>query len=347
MLPRNAVCGAWRAPGLRGVSRVIAGALLVGGLTAPLTSCGKKGEVIVKTADGRRLRAEDVDRDPLALLPSGALGIMAVDARALYASEFGQKSFALTQRWLPVPADAGFDPRRDLERLVFGLYTMQGADVAGVAIGTFDVESIERAAAATTTAAGLPVVKSTYAGRTLFTANDLGFTVLTQRTALFGNEAGIRRALDRLEEGRVKRDIPAWATDLLQRPEAPLAAAFDLRESPVTDALRQDAAFVAGLERVRLVGNFQPPGVNVAGTATYTDAAAAAAGAQNLAQLESTLRTWGWFASLLGMAQPLRGLQVRATNAQLELVAGLDAQALAVLLDRLIALSAAGARVAR
>ncbi len=52
------------------------------------------------------------------------------------------------------------------------------------------------------------MVKSSYAGRSLYTAGNMGFTVLTQKTLLFGNDTGIRRALDRIQEGRAKRQQP-------------------------------------------------------------------------------------------------------------------------------------------
>jgi hypothetical protein len=51
----------------------------------------------------------------------------------------------------------------------------------------------------------------------------VGFTVLTSRTALFGNSTGIRRALDRIKEGTAKRELPGWATKIVSQNQAPLA----------------------------------------------------------------------------------------------------------------------------
>jgi len=45
----------------------------------------------------------------------------------------------------------------------------------------------------------------------------------TVRTALFGNQTGIRRALDRIKEGRAKREIPAWAGKVLNQSGVPFA----------------------------------------------------------------------------------------------------------------------------
>ena len=133
----------------------------------------------------------------MALLPGSAVGIAYVDAKKALASPFGARLLAVTERRMPLPPAAGFDPKRDLEALWVGLYSMQGADVAGVAIGTFDRQKIEAAADGTQkTPLGVPVTKTTYSGRALYVAGDTGFTVLTSRVALFGNDVGVRRAVD-------------------------------------------------------------------------------------------------------------------------------------------------------
>ena len=82
---------------------------------------------------------------------------------------------------------------------------MSGADSAGVAVGSFDREKIEAAAdGQQQTPLGLPVTKSIYAGRTLFTAGEAGFAVLTAKRR-DRQRHRMRRALDRIEEGRVRR----------------------------------------------------------------------------------------------------------------------------------------------
>ena len=297
--------------------------------------CGKQ-EVIVKTADGRSLGAEEVDRDPMALLPAGATGLGYTNLAELYASQFGQKLRTLMPKFVPLPAAANFDPARDLRTAYVGVYAAQGVDAVAVASGTFDQAAIERAAdQAQPTPLGVPLVKSTYAGRTLYTARNVGFTVLTAHTALFGNETGMRRALDRINDGRVAREVPAWAIDLLERPTTPLAGAVDLKTNPLSGAVLGSAPFLTGLERVRVIGNFQPPGINLAGTAVYADSAQAAQGAQSLAQINSYLSSWSFFAALLGIPQPVRQLDSKPNGPMLEFVMGLDAQAVVALLDQL------------
>jgi hypothetical protein len=303
-------------------------------ILALAVGCGGSQETIIRTADGVDLTAEDIDREPMALLPGGMIGLGYVDAQKLFASQFGDRLLNLVQRLAPLPASTGFDPRRDLQRLYVGLYSMQGIDVAGVAVGTFDQQAIERAAERSDrTLQGVPVVKSTYADRTLYTAHNLGFVVLTAKTALFGNETGIRRALDRIDEARVQKQVPAWAADLLENPNASMVAALNLRAQPLTEAVQKKLPFLMGMQSARILGNFQPPGVNFAGTAEYEDAAAAQRGEAAMRDYHATLQTIGYFSAWVGLPQPVKRLETRNEGDEVKFVVGVDAQAMGTLLD--------------
>lgn len=311
--------------------------LLLATLVAPLlTACPKKADTIVAAGEGKELSDADIDREPIALLPGDAVGLFSIDCQKLFASEFGQKVLTIARARSPLPPSANFDPGRDLTHAYVGLYSMQGADAAAVLSGSFDKAAIEAAADGTqTTALGTAVVKSSYAGRALYTSHNVGFVVLTGRTVLLGNETGIRRALDRIKEGRVKKQVPAWFDELLQTQNAPLVAGFDLTSQPVTDAARQQMPFLNGMETARLVGNFESPGINVAGTLTYADEQSAQTGAASLTQIKDVIASWGWAASLLGIAQPIRQLDAQADGKDTKVVAGLDGQAVGQLLDQL------------
>lgn len=316
------------------------GALLAVALSAGLLlaapGCRKRQEVIVKTAEGKRLRAEDIDRDPTALLPGGALGVLVLDAPELFRSAIGQKLLELARRHAPLPASAGFLPERDLTSLIVGIYSMQGADFAGIARGTFDPAAIEQAADGTqTTPLGVPVVRTVYAERTLYTADNVGFVVLTAHTVLFGNETGMRRVLDRLARGRIRREIPPWAEDLVGRPDAPMALAANLATDTVSSAVREQLPFTGGLGRLRVVGNFVAPGINLAGTAVYADEAAAQAGARQVNEIQGLVQRWGWFAALAGIPQPVRKVQAVSRGLEVDFVIGLDAVAVGRMLDQL------------
>lgn len=301
-----------------------------------LIGCPKQEDVVIQTADGKGLGEAEVDRDPLALLPGGAVALAYLDAPKLFASEFGGKLQALAQRTAPIPPSAGFDPKRDLSSLYVGVYSMQGLDLAGVASGRFDKPAIERAAERTDqTPLGTPIVKSTYAKRTLYTTHNVGFSVLTSKTVVFGSETGIRRTLDRIESGRVQRDVPAYMGTLLEQPSAPIVLGADLRSQPVSDAARQQFVFLNGLSNLRALGNFEPPGVNFAATLGYADEAQASQGAESLVRLEETLKSYGWVMSLLGISQPIKKLEAKAQGKEVFAVVGVDGQVVAELLDQL------------
>ena len=300
-----------------------------------LHGCAKKEDVVVQTGAGKELSPTSIDADALALLPPNAVGVLTVDAKALFASSFGARILSITQARSPLPAAAEFDPKRDLDRVHLGIYSMQGADIAGVALGRFKPEKLHKAAEDNPrTPTGEPVTKSEYAGRPLYTSRGIGFTVLTERTLLFGNETGIRRSLDRIHEGRAKRQLPKWMAEMLETKSAPLAGGADLTSQPVPAAAREQLAFVDGLKTLSLLGNFEDPGLNLAGTLSYADGDAAVRGADNLKQLHGRLSTYAPFMALLGFPQPVRSLEARAEKEQVKFVAGVDGAAVAVLLEK-------------
>ena len=303
----------------------------------PLLGCSRTEDLIVQTGAGKEASAVDIDKEPLALLPGGVVGIASVDARKLVASPFGGRLLALLNQRLPVPPSAGFDPARDLDHLYLGLYSMQGADLSGVALGKFDKAKIEAAVnGVEKTPQGVPIAKRQYAGRTLYTAAGFGFCLLSDHTALFGNDTGIRRALDRVREGRVRRQTLPWMDKLLDgEKDAPIVAGADLRAQAIPEAASRNLAFLNGLETMAFVGNFNDPGVNLPGTLVYGDEAGAKQGEQNVQALAQKLGTYGTLLALVGVPQPVRQLQAEAKGKQAAFVAGLDGAALLQLLDKL------------
>ncbi|MBM4362460.1 MAG: hypothetical protein FJ104_07245 [Deltaproteobacteria bacterium] len=295
--------------------------------------CSSKTDRVVEVAETVRVTEAEIERDPAALLPGGAVGLIRLEVPALLAAPFGARLRSLVEQRVPVPPSAGFDPGRDLSTILVGVYSMQGADAAAVALGRFDPAAIERAAdGVTQTPLGAPLVRTSYARRTLYVSRNVGFTVLTPRVVLFGNETGIRRALDRLAEGRLAHDVPAWVDDLFRTPGAPVAAAFDLAGQPPVRALVQQLPFLQGLRTARVLGNLQPPGLNVAATATYQDAAAADAGVRSLLTLYGQLRSYSFFLSLAGIDNPVQRLEAQPVGADARVVAALEGRAVEKLL---------------
>ena len=310
--------------------------LLSASCFALLPGCSNNEDIIVQTGVGKELDAVQIDKEPLALLPGGVVGIASVDTTQLFASPFGNRVLTLLNQHLPVPASADFQPARDLAHLYLGLYSMQGADLSGVAVGKFNKAKIEAAVnGVEKTPQGVPIAKRQYAGHTLYTAGGAGFCVLTDNTALFGNDTGIRRALDRIHEGRVRRQTLPWMDKLLSGQTAPIIAGADLRAQAIPEAASNNLGFLNGLETMAFVGNFADPGINLAGTLTYGDEAGAKAGADNVQSLSQKLGTYGALLSLMGIPQPVRQLQAESKGKEAAFVVGLDAGAMGELLDKL------------
>jgi hypothetical protein len=319
-------------------------------LAVTLVAC--KTDQTLVLIGGTRLDAVAVERDPLRVLPSGALFLGTLDAEALFRSQLGAQVAAIVSSLVPLGPESNFVPSRDVKRVYAGIYAMQGADFAAVSEGTFDVAAIQRAAQArAATPSGVPLVVTRYAEYELYTVANIGFVTLTPKLILSGNETGIRRALDRLRYGRLDVGLPAWMTELLaQTKAAPAAPGAPVAERPafavvgdvagqgVLSATSAQLPFLDKMTMMRVLGNFKAPGMNVVGSLTYSDEAAGKAGAQNLAQLQqlaylaSMAATWGFGGRLPDMNVQQQGNDVafatELDTAMLNLVLGVVGEAL-------------------
>jgi hypothetical protein len=309
--------------------------LVVAALWLLVSGCAHQGDSVVLAGDGSRLSADEIDRDPLALLPAGVIALVHADVQAAYASPVGEAAANLVTGVLPMGPETNFDARRDVRRVVLGVYSLQGADLAMVVQGTFDTDAIGRAMAhGAPTLMGAPFTKLTYAGNDLYIAGGLGFTVVTRRTLVAGNETGMRRVLDRVRDKRVKREIPDWMAQLVDSPKASIVGVADLAGQAPVAAAAQQMPFLGNLKMARVLGNFQPPGINFAGAMTYPDAASAAqAGGyvQRLAQLAS----YTSLLALIGVKPPIQDLQARVEQNDVQFILAVGSQSAGALLDAL------------
>lgn len=306
---------------------------LLFGLPLGLAACAADKNTIVEASLGTEASDAAIDRDPWALLPAGPVGWAYIDAQRLFASRFGPTALNLVLRRLPALEAAGFDAKRDLSSLSVGVYSIQGADFIGVAKGNFNREQIEAHVAQNpVTPVGIPLTKTSYGERTLFMAESMGFCLLTNQTVLFGNQMGMRRAIDRVRRGRLERSLPDWLEAQLKNTQAPVVTGLNLKENPLSAATRGELPFVNGMATLGVLANFEDPGMNLAGTAQYDDESAARFGAQNLEAFDDYLQTMGWVMALFGVAQPLRSLTAEAQGNEARFVAQIDGAAV----DRLL-----------
>lgn len=269
-----------------GKPAALALSFLVAASALSAASCGGDDSLVLVA--GQRVDAAKLDADPVSILPAGILMFGYVDAAAMFKSNLGPDVSSMVQTLLPLPPEANFVPTRDVTRIFAGVYAMQGADFCAVVQGSFDVDAIRRAVdTRAVSLAGVPLVKSRYAESDLYTAGNIGFTVLTAHTVIAGNETGMRRALDRIRYGKLTRAVPEWMTSVGRTPGAAFSLAGDLSlHSPGGSAV-QTMPFLAGATALRLVGNYQAPGMNFAGTLSYADEASAQSSVSTMESLNS------------------------------------------------------------
>lgn len=265
--------------------------------------------------------AATIDQDPFALLPPGIIMFGNLDARELFATQMGSDVAALVASVVPLGPESNFSVVRDVSRVTGGVYAMQGVDFCAVVRGTFDVAAITAAATNRSLApSGSPVVRTRYGPYELFTVGNLGFVLLTPNTMLSGNEIGMRRALDRLRYNKLGRVIPSWMIALAESNGGAFAVAGDFGAdsapsigpnglltsaprassspaAPILAAASQNFPFLADLRAMRVVGNFQAPGMNLVGALTYGSPERAEAGGVALRNLASMAQFAGFFTS--------------------------------------------------
>ena len=269
--------------------------------------------------------------DAFALLPSSPVAVGTVDARAFFGSAtFGADLSKLVEQYLPIGQEAGFSASRDVDRVTFGSYSYSGVDVAAILIGKFDEAKIKVAADKhTPTKSGGVIVASQYAGRDLYTINNVGFTILSSTRAVAGTEAGIRRVLERIQDKRVKRDVPKWMLDTLETPGASAAVAVDLATQPIPpETMRQiPVAFLQNAKQVRALWQFKDPGVQLAASLTYADAATAATATDQVKQSTGYLK----YAAFIGVK--VQNVDVKNEKEDVQVKLTVDDQSLRTVLN--------------
>lgn len=247
-----------------------------------VSACGGKKD------EPKTVSAASPMDDAFALLPGNAIALGTVDARAFFGSpSFGSELAKLVEKYVPLGQEAGFQASRDVDRVTFASYSYQGVDVAAVVIGKFDEAKIKAVAANhTPTKGGGMLVASQYAGRDVYTVNNVGFTILSPTRAIAGTESGIRRVLERIKDNRLQRDVTKWMIETVETPGAAAAVAADFATNPMpAEVLRQiPVQFVQTTKAVRVLLNFKEPGVQVAGSMTYADEQVAQSSSEQVKQ---------------------------------------------------------------
>lgn len=291
------------------------------GLCVLSTGCPKKQATFV-VAPATAAGPVDVDGDAAALMPAGALMTAYVAVGQVANSTVGGDLVALSEKMLPFASQIDFQVKRDLDHAYVGMYSFSGSDWFTVLRGTFKPDKIEAAAQQGLNTPYGTVVASTYAGRKLYTVANNGFCILSPKTALFGTEAAIRRALDRIQAGTVTREIPPWMADWVSQPGYALLVASDVNKQSFGKTVTSYIPWIQGVQYVRVRGRFNPDGsFGASGALTYPDEAKAQAAASGLDNLKKSLLVMGML-KFMGVDPLVRNLtgQAAGKDAQFQLV---------------------------
>jgi hypothetical protein len=192
--------------------------------------------------------------------------------------------------------------------------------------GRFDVDKL---AAVTQTKGGARFVKATYSGFTTNTTGAITIAPLTARTLVAGTSDRVRRVLDRLAQGTLERTMPPWAAETLATQGAQFAIAGDFAAQPIASAAigSINLSWLKGLQAVRVIGNFDDPGVNVAATLTYGDPTAAQGATDGIHLIDS----WQKVLSPLVLGAKVQNLQVGSSGNDVSCKFAVDGTSLRVL----------------
>lgn len=297
--------------------------------------CKSGPELIVETGSGRQATPAEIDQDPWALLPGGAVVWGRIDAPALFAASYGSEVVALLEKYLRLARGAGLDPEQDIEEVVLGVYATAGSDVAAVARGRFRADEIARSIRENPVAAhGKEIRINSFAGFEVYVVDAAAMVPVTDQTLVFGSEIGIRRVLERIEEGRLKRSLPDWYERMLLEERAQFSLGIDLDAQPIPAAIRTRLAFMKGLRAGRLLGNFEEPGLNIAGTLTYDRPDRAAEAAQYIQEQEKLLSRASILMQILQVPRPVERLEAQAVGKDAQVAAEVHGRAIAAVLAR-------------
>ncbi len=240
----------------------IAGVITLFGLGLFFFSCSSSTQQSLIWIGGKHVDNASIDQNPLMMLPSHPSVVASMDAKKFFESDLGVQLKDMMERLVPFKPSEGFDPSKSVDTIYGGVYFSEGTDACFVIQGHFDTTMISNTV---DNKANLGIVKTEYANNTYYTFNNGGFSILTSQTILGGTETCMRRALDRLRYGNLKTSIPNWIVDLLQTKGAAFAMATDASALPLS-TLPKDIPLIENLEKGQMVGNFQKPGILIAGT---------------------------------------------------------------------------------
>ncbi len=295
--------------------------------------CAKPQEVILVTGEGRRASTQEIDEDAFRLLPPGAVVLVRVDAERMFASDFGKELGRLLTEMLPFAKGAGISPERDISVVVAAMYATGGMDMTFVCKGKFRGEATATSIKENPkTESGKAILTVSYAGATMYVAGEVAMAILTDQTMVFGSQLSVRRVLEGVQEGRLARHVPKWFESMLSRSSADFQIGVDLDAQPIPSTLGEQVELLKSVRAARLLGNFEEPGLNFAGTLSYRDPESAEEASKRIEGLTESLDRYGVLLAALQIPQPIVRLEAKPTGKETQVVAELRGDSVAELL---------------
>jgi hypothetical protein len=277
-------------------------------------SCG--GEQ--PTSSVPRASAIDVDGDPVALLPPGAvLGFFAEVHGLVTNPALGRDISAMLDSQLPGGQEVGFVPRRDLDRVVVASYGLQGTDTLAVLRGHFDAAAIEKAArsaagagvAAQASPSNVIGLGTSYGGHALYTLEDGRFAVLSPKTILAGNGHALELALDRIKSGGAGPGLAPQMVEALHVKDAACAVTGDFGVASLSSLQGLPIPpWVGSVKTLTMALALDDPNVKVTGALGFDAADRAQEAADAVQKLLTLVNTM----AVAGVVPKLENLVIKA-----------------------------------
>lgn len=301
--------------------------------------CGPKqqtSEFVAAPTNEANLTPTQIDADVAALLPFGAIAVANLNVQELSNSTVGGDLAAAGERMIPFATQIDFQLKRDVQRAYMGVYSFSGSDVLFALSGTFHPDKLEQAAGKGIQSPLGVVTMSMYAGRKLYTVANFGFSMLTEHTALVGSETAMRRALDRIQSGAIRREFAPWIHDWLFQEGHSIVFASDMTKQSFGKFVAGIFPWAASMQYIRVRGKFNADGsFGLSGAITYPDESKATAGAQGLAAVSKSVDIINMLKPL-GIEPVVRNLNSNASGNDVQISTVLDESSVRGLLRRIV-----------
>ncbi len=309
--------------------------LFMGSLLGSLSSCARPQERVSRTALEKRASSTEIDRDPWALMPEGAIAWMKLDTQAFLSTAYGPAMLNILQQYLPLAGGARLNFTEDLESLSGAGYATVSLDWLLIAQGTFQIDAMEKAISLSpVTSSGEAIVEREYESQKIFVSGRVALSFLSNKTLAFGSETAVRRVIERVVEGRLAATTPRWFDELLKGQSQPFVAGLDLDSNPIPGVLKSELLLLEGLRAGRMWGNFAQPGLNVTGAFNYSKPQKATQAAEFLRQQQAQLRRYSLLARMMKIPQPLEALSAQENDRHLQMAVQLNGKSLEEILKR-------------